>query len=66
MRKLKTIYLLLVSKSYFVLTSRGCASDMPYELEPLQHMQEEIDRFDTWLEEVVNELILEERQTKLT
>ncbi len=61
MNKLKTIWLLLTSSGYILMCERGVASCLPLEVAPLENIQDEVGKFDVWLEELINELILEER-----
>lgn len=59
--KLRCIYIVLRSKAFYVATDRGCCSHLPLDRQTLEGVQLDLERFDEFLEETINELILEER-----
>jgi hypothetical protein len=58
---LKSIYLLLISKSYVIITNKGSSMMLPAERPVLEDAQDVLEKFDIYLEELINDLILEER-----
>lgn len=61
MNKLKAIWLLLTSKGFFLMADKGVASMLPLNRETMEEVQEEVVKFDDWLEDQINDLILQER-----
>ena len=43
------------------MSEKGVASHLPVDRHTLERVQEEVEKFDVWLEEIINELLLEER-----
>jgi hypothetical protein len=61
MRKLKSILLILFSGGYYVVANRGTSFNLPKHKELLEAMQDELEALDIHLEELISEIILEER-----
>ena len=59
--KLKSIYLILFSSAYYVISNKGSSFELPRHRGLLEALQEELEQVDNWVEELVTEMILEER-----
>ena len=58
---IKSIYLLIVSSSYVIFTNKGSSFMVPEDRELLENIQDELNILDEHLEELITDLILEER-----
>lgn len=45
-----------------MMTDRGVASKIPLTRKTLEEVQDEVEKFDIWLEDQINDLILQERE----
>lgn len=59
--KLKSIYLILFSSAYYVVSEKGASFDLPRHRGLLEALQDELEDMDKWVEELITDLILEER-----
>jgi hypothetical protein len=55
------MYLIATSRAYYVITDKGASMILPENRLVLEALQDELEQFDGWVEELVTELILEER-----
>lgn len=63
MNRLKSIYLILIliSNAYYIISDKGAAFKLPEYRPALEALQDELENMDIYLEDMITDLILEER-----
>ncbi len=59
--RLISIYLIATAHSYYVISDKGASMELPENRKVLEALQEELEQFDHWVDELVMELTLAER-----
>lgn len=59
--KLKSIFLILIAHSYYVISDKGASFELPEYRPALEALQDELESMDIHLEDRINDMILAER-----
>jgi len=59
--KFRSAYLIFRATSYYIISDAGATFDLPERRDVLEALQDELDSMDRYLEDMITDLILEER-----
>lgn len=59
--KLKSMWLVLIARSYYIISDKGAEFELPERRDVLEALQDELEGMDRYLEDMITDLILEER-----
>ena len=59
--RLKSIFLILIARSYYVISDKGASFELPLVKDVLEALQDEIEQVDLYVEDLITDIILEER-----
>lgn len=59
--KLKSIYLILVATSYYIISDKGASFELPEYRDVLEALQDELEDMERYVDDMITDLILAER-----
>ena len=59
---IKSIFLLIISKGYYVISDKGSSMMIPKDKQILEGIQDELELFDRYLEDQIMDIELSERE----